>query len=105
VASVPDKVAIMPRRILRLRANQLATLPESALMMALSGSRGDSSHSTRCGLIGSASESERSSTTCHHSSTLRSVSSRQERSSLRFSSGSSARRESALSPTRLTSIG
>ena len=88
-----------------LRANQLATLPESALMIALSGRRGESSQSTRCGLIGSASESERSSITSHHSLTPCSISSRQERSSLRSRRGSSAFRVSALSPTRLTSIG
>jgi hypothetical protein len=100
VASVPERVAFMPRRILMLRANQLATLPESALMMQLSGRRGDSSQSTRSGLIGSASLIERCSTTCHHCSMLFSSCSRHDRSALRSSNGASARSVSALSPSR-----
>ena len=61
VASPPDKLAIMPLRSVRLRANQLATEPESALRMQRSGSRELSSQNIRCGLIGSASTCARSS--------------------------------------------
>src|SRR5690606_37379654 len=50
-ARPPDSEHIIPRRILMSRANQLAQEPESQVMMALSGSRGDSSQATRCGLI------------------------------------------------------
>ncbi len=42
----------MPRRIFRSRAYQLAQEPESLVMMARSGSRGDNSQVTRCGLTG-----------------------------------------------------
>src|SRR5690606_41932853 len=60
-ARPPDSEHIIPRRILMSRANQLAQEPESQGMMALSGSRGDSSQATRCGLIGLALASARSS--------------------------------------------
>ncbi|MHC2621453.1 hypothetical protein ACVIW2_003485 [Bradyrhizobium huanghuaihaiense] len=44
----------MPRRIFRSRANQLAQEPESLVMMARSGRRGDNSQATSCGLTGAA---------------------------------------------------
>src|SRR6185503_646086 len=43
VASVPESDAFMPSRIFKLRANQLADDPESAVRIQLSGSFGDSS--------------------------------------------------------------
>src|ERR1043166_671923 len=47
VARFPESDAIIPRRTLRSRANQLAAEPESATIMQLSGNRGDSSQNTR----------------------------------------------------------
>ena len=95
----------MPRRIFRSRANQFAAEPGSQARMQFSGSRGDSSQNTRCGLIGLALTMARSSSVCHHVSTFFSICSRHERSFLRSSSGSSSRSVAALSPIRLTSIG
>src|ERR1700761_4823115 len=105
VASVPDKVAFMPSRIFRLRANQLAEEPESAVMMQLSGNFGESSRKTRCGLMGSASFMALASTTFHQSLTFFSISSRQLRSVFLLMSGISACNVAAVSPTKFTSIG
>src|ERR1700738_3567617 len=44
--------AIMPRRIFRSRAYQFAHDPESLVRITRSGSLGDSSQATRCGLTG-----------------------------------------------------
>ena len=55
VANVPETEAIMPRRILTSRAYQLVPEPVSQAMMHFSGSLGDNSQKTRCGLSGSAS--------------------------------------------------
>src|SRR5450756_838663 len=49
VASPPESDAIMPGRIFRSRAYQLAHEPESHVRMQRSGKRGDSSQHTRCG--------------------------------------------------------
>ncbi len=95
----------MPRRIFKSRANQFAALPLSAERMQRSGSRGESSQKTRCGLIGLASFIARASSTFHHSAMFASIFSRHERSVFRRSSGISARSVSALSPTSGTSIG
>src|SRR3954454_1187107 len=65
-ARPPESEAIMPRRIFRSRAYQLAQEPEALVRMTLSGSRGDSSHVTRCGLIGCAGCIARSSRVFHH---------------------------------------
>ena len=105
VASPPESDAIMPGRSLRSRAYQAALEPESPVTMQPSGSRGDSSQNTRCGLSGSASFIARASSTRHQRATLRSTSARQRRSGLGLSKGSSARSVSAQSPTRLSSIG
>ena len=51
-ARLPDSEHIMPRRIFRSRAYQLAQDPESLVMIARSGRRGDNSQATRCGLMG-----------------------------------------------------
>ena len=51
-ARPPDSEHIWPRRIFRSRANQLAQDPESEVMIARSGMRGESSQVTRCGLTG-----------------------------------------------------
>lgn len=59
----------MPRRILMSRAYQLATEPESAVMMQFSGNRLDSSQNTRCGLIGLADAIARSSSVFHQAAT------------------------------------
>src|SRR5690348_17750511 len=66
VASPPESEAIMPSRIFRSRAYQLAEEPESDERMQLSGSRDESSQNTRSGLIGSAAAIARDSSTCHH---------------------------------------
>ena len=95
----------MSPRNFSCRAYQLADDPESAVTIALSGSRGDSSQNSRIGLTGSASTMASASMTSHQRATLDSIVSRQDRSSLRSSSGMSARRVAAASPTRLTSYG
>ena len=82
----------MPRRILTSRAYQLVPEPVSQAMMHFSGSRGDNSQNTRCGLSGLASFIARFFRTSHHSFTFFSIVSRQERSALRSSSGSSLRK-------------
>src|SRR6185437_16209708 len=104
-ARPPDSEHIMPRRILRSRAYELAQEPESLVMMARSGKRGDNSQTTRCGLIGLAVWPARSSRVCHQSLVQPAISLRQFVSDFSFSNGNSARKVSALSPTRLTSIG
>ena len=63
----------MPRRIFRSRAYQLAQEPESLVMIARSGSRGDNSQETRCGLIGLAGCMARSSSVFHQSSVQPSI--------------------------------
>ena len=83
--------AFMPRRIFRSRAYQLAQEPESLVMIAWSGSRGDSSQATRCGLIGLASAMARSSSVSHHVLVTACDLSRQARSDFCCSIGSSAR--------------
>src|SRR5690242_17401677 len=105
VARLPDKEAIMPSLILRLRANQFAEDPESEERMQRSGSRGDNSEKTFCGLIGFALSSARASITFHHCLISFSSFSRQERSCFRFKRGIKAFNVSLLSPSRLTSIG
>jgi hypothetical protein len=60
----------MPRRIFRSRAYQLAHEPESLVITARSGSRGDNSQVTSCGLIGFAGCSARSSSVFDQSLTL-----------------------------------
>src|ERR1041384_6524110 len=77
VARLPDSDAIMPDRTLRSRAHHPAQVPESAVRIALSGSRGESSQNTRCGLIGSADSIARRSITFHQSATQPAMSSRQ----------------------------
>src|ERR1700733_15644793 len=51
-AGPPDSEHIIPRRIFTSRAYQLAQEPESLVMIARSGSNGDNSQATRCGLTG-----------------------------------------------------
>ena len=80
----------MPRRIFRSRAYQLAQEPESLVMIARSGRRGDNSQATRCGLIGWAGCMARSSAVSHQSATCFSMCSRQLRSVFCSSSGSSS---------------
>src|SRR3954453_5676990 len=72
-ANPPDREAFIPRRIFRSRANQLAQEPESLVMTARSGNRGDNSQVTRCGLTGSAGCRARSSSVFHQSLTLASM--------------------------------
>src|SRR5947207_1754191 len=64
-ARPPDSEHLMPRLIFRSRAYQLAQEPESLVMIARSGRRGDSSQATRCGLIGEAGCIARSSSVFH----------------------------------------
>ena len=74
----------MPRRIRRSRPNQLAAEPESAVMMQLSGRRGESSQKMRCGLSRLLPFSiARFSSTFHHDSTDFSIFCRQARSVFR----------------------
>ena len=65
----------------------------------------DNSWNMRIGLTGSAATWASASIVYHHRVTLSMMSSCQERSSLRSSSGISARRVAAASPTRFTSYG
>ncbi len=95
----------MPRRILTSRAYQLAQEPESLVMIAWSGSRGDSSKATRWGLIGSAATMARASSFSSQSARHCLISPRHFRSVFSVSSGNRARRVSAASPCRLTSMG
>ncbi len=73
--------------------------------MQFSGSSGDTSQNTRCGLIGSAGTIARSSSVFHQDATPSSTVFRQLVSVLGFSNGSRARKVSALSPIMLYSIG
>ena len=98
VASVPESEARFPLRSFNWRANQFVEEPESAVTIASSGSTCESSWTTRCGFIGSASIMARRSTMSHQSSTFASIFSRQRRSSLRTRCGSSARSVSFASP-------
>jgi len=59
----------MPLRIFRSLAYQFAQDPESLVTITLSGIRGDSSHTTRCGLTGFAGCIARASKGFHHSAT------------------------------------
>src|SRR5439155_16533932 len=104
-ASPPDSEHIMPRRILRSRAYQLAQDPESLVMIARSGRRGDNSQATRCGLIGSAGCIARSSSVFHQSRVQPSMLLRQVWSDFSSKNGNRERKVSAASPARLTSIG
>src|SRR6185437_4545288 len=105
VARPPDTEPIMPRRILMSRAYQFVPDPEAAAKMQPSGTFGDNSQNTRCGLIGSPASCAMASSVFHPSLTFLSIFSRHERSLLRLMSGASALSVVALSPTRLTSIG
>src|SRR3954465_14798862 len=73
VASVPESEARFPLRSFSWRAYQFVDEPESAVMIASSGSTCESSCTTRCGFIGSASIIERRSTMSHQSRALSSI--------------------------------
>src|ERR1700716_3603534 len=73
VARVPDTDARMPDLSLTQRANQLVDEPESAVTIASSGSRWESSHATRIGLTGLAVSRHCRSRTSHQCATLRST--------------------------------
>jgi hypothetical protein len=83
----------------------LAQDPLSLVTMALAGSKGDISQTTRCGLTGLASAIARPSSFFHHAATLASMVFDHSRSSLRLIRGSSAFSVAAASPCRLTSAG
>src|SRR3569833_4425473 len=104
-AKPPEREAIMPRRIFRSRAYQLAQDPESLVRMTLSGNLEDNSHATRCGLTGLAGCMARPSSVFHHSPAFLTIPSRQPESCLDSNKGSRARSVSPASRTRLTSIG
>src|SRR5688500_12152016 len=59
VARLPDSDAIIPSRMFSSRAYQLASDPESAVMIHLSGRSGDNDQKTNCGFNGEASFSAR----------------------------------------------
>ena len=82
VARVPDSEPRTSPRNFSCRAYQFADEPESAATMALAGSRVDSSRNSSIGLTGSASTSASASMDRHQRSTLASMPSRQDRSSL-----------------------
>ena len=105
VARFPDSDPRIRPRKRSCRAYQLAAEPESAVMMASSGSRSLSSANSRIGLIGSAATAASLAIVCHQRSTSDSMPSRHERSALRSSSGINARSVVAASPTRFTSFG
>ena len=102
VARFPDSDPRIRPRKRSCRAYQLAAEPESAVMMASSGSRSLSSANSR---IGSAATAASMAIVCHQRSTSDSMPSRHERSALRSSSGINARSVEAASPTRFTSFG
>src|SRR5207248_11567240 len=104
VASEPDTEAIMPRRILTSRAYQLVPEPVSQAIMHFSGSLGDNSQNTRCGLSGLASCIARFCRTSHQPLTFFSFVSRQDRSGLRSIRGSNLSNFAALSRITLTYI-
>src|SRR5215472_895351 len=81
-ARPPESEHIMPRRIFRSRAYQLAQEPESLVKIARSGSRGDNSQKMRCGLMGLAGCIARCSRVFHHSRMFASMRPCQERSDL-----------------------
>src|SRR6478672_10406813 len=99
-ASPPESEHIMPRLMRMSRAYQFAQEPESEVMIALSGRRGDSSHTTRCGLTGLASAMARSSMVFHQSCMFDAIVSRHDVSAFDCRKGSKARSVSAESPTR-----
>ena len=105
VARLPESEPIIPLRKSRWRAYQVAVDPESALKMARSGSRLFSSWNTYAGLRGFASTAARSAMSLRQSRTSCSIFCRHDRPCLRLRFGKSARKVSALSPTRFTSIG
>src|ERR1700739_4732658 len=77
-AKPPDREHIIPRRIFRSRAYQLAQEPESLVMIARSGNNGDNSHATRCGLTGFAPTCARASMSRHQAAIFFSICRRQE---------------------------
>ena len=78
VARFPERLAIIPRRIFKSRANQFAVLPLSEERMQFSGSLGESSQKTRSGVIGFAEFMARASSTFHQSAMFLSIVSRQD---------------------------
>ncbi len=105
MARVPDSDPRMVPRNLRLRAYQLVEEPESAVTIASSGMRWDSSWTTRIGLTGSASTIACCSIVSSQEATFRSIFSLQPRRPRRSSFGMSADSVAPASPTRLTSVG
>ena len=102
---MPESEYICPRLTLIWRANQVATVPESQETMASSRSRLPSSQATTCGFIGLSSRVPSSSMSCHQSRMLSWAFSRNRRSSLRTSNGSSFCSVALVSPTSPTSMG
>src|SRR5690625_1084599 len=105
VASVPDNEPLMLPRNRRCRAYQFAADPESADMIASSGSRDESSQKIRIGLTGSASTMASDSMVAHHDSMFCSMPLRHVELEFCSTYGNSARRVAVASPTRLTSVG
>ena len=103
VARLPDSDPRMSPRNRNWRAYQLADEPESAVTIALSGSRGDSSANNRSGLTISTDTIASICMVSHQRATLASMPSRHERSSLRRRCGINARSAVLASATRLTS--
>src|SRR5437879_5732025 len=105
VANVPDSDPRTPSRNFTHRAYQLVLEPESAVTIALVGSRSESSQAMRIGLVGVADNVLWRSMVSHHRDTFFSMVSRQDRSSLRRNRGISWVRAAAESATMLTSVG
>src|SRR5690606_7499125 len=105
VARLPDSEAIIPSLILMFLAYQKAEVPESAVKIHRSGSRGESSENNFCGLMGSATCSARCATVSHQSLTWCWISSCHDRSSLYCSKGISFCKVCWLLPSRFTSMG
>src|ERR1700761_7362132 len=104
-ASPPESDEDCPCCTRKSRAYQLAQDPLSLVTMALAGSSGDISHTTRCGLTGLASALARPSSFFHQATTLASTVFDHSRSALRRIKGISALSVEAASPCRLTSAG
>src|SRR5690242_20674353 len=105
VASVPETDPRIPARNRTHRAYQLVDDPESAVTIAPSGRRSESSHATRIGLTGSAVNVLCRATVSHHRPTLLSIESRHDRSAFGRRCGINAASVAFASATMLSSVG
>ncbi|XXT46494.1 hypothetical protein WMF23_34530 [Sorangium sp. So ce542] len=103
VARFPEHENCWPRRSRMLRAAQVVIVPLSVVMIASSVRNEFSAAATTWGLSGTSGCDSRSRISSHHSRIRIWANSRNERSSCRARSGSSARSVSLASPASPTS--